>query len=154
MKCLIVCILAQLLDSLPPVNEIYEGYVFTPVCHSVHRGVCLSAWWDTHPNPSGQTLPRTDTPWLDTPYPGQTPPPWGDTPYPGQTPPLGIHPLGRHPLWVYTPGHTPPWGRHPQLGRHPPHINRLPLHSACSDTVNKWAVHILLECILVLRSSQ
>ena len=24
-----------------------EGYVFTPVCHSVHRGVRLSACWDT-----------------------------------------------------------------------------------------------------------
>ena len=23
---------------LPPANEVYEGYVFTPVCHSVHRG--------------------------------------------------------------------------------------------------------------------
>ena len=24
--------------SLPPANEVCEGYVFTPVCHSVHRG--------------------------------------------------------------------------------------------------------------------
>ena len=23
---------------LPPVNEVCEGYVFTRVCHSVHRG--------------------------------------------------------------------------------------------------------------------
>ena len=23
---------------LPPANEVCEGYVFTPVCHSVHRG--------------------------------------------------------------------------------------------------------------------
>ena len=26
---------------LPSANEVCEGYVFTPVCHSVHRGVCL-----------------------------------------------------------------------------------------------------------------
>ena len=26
--------------SLPPANEVCEGYVFTPVCHSVHGG-CL-----------------------------------------------------------------------------------------------------------------
>ena len=25
-------------DSLPPANEVYEGYVFTRVCHSVHGG--------------------------------------------------------------------------------------------------------------------
>ena len=37
---------------LPPANEVCEGYVFTPVCHSVHGGggdVCLSACWDTPP---------------------------------------------------------------------------------------------------------
>ena len=38
--------------------------------------------------------------------------------------------------------HTP-WGRHPLLGRHPP------LGSACWDTVNKRAVRIPLDCILV-----
>ena len=43
------------------------GYVFTPVCHSVHRGgVCLSACWDTPlPNqthPPEQTLPGDDPP--------------------------------------------------------------------------------------------
>ena len=33
--------LAEIL-LLPPSNEVYEGYVFTPVCHSVHRGkVCV-----------------------------------------------------------------------------------------------------------------
>ena len=56
------------------------------------------------------------------------------TPHPGQTP----LPLGRHP-----PGQTPLLGKHPHLGRHPP------LSSACWDTVNKRAVCIPLECILV-----
>ena len=38
---------------LPPANEVCEGYVFTPVCPSVHRGgVCLSACWDTQPPPA------------------------------------------------------------------------------------------------------
>ena len=29
---------------LPPATEVWEGYVFTPVCHSVHRGrgVCMA----------------------------------------------------------------------------------------------------------------
>ena len=26
---------------LPPANEVCEGYVFTPVCHSIHRAGCL-----------------------------------------------------------------------------------------------------------------
>ena len=47
-----------------------------------------------------------------------------------QTPP-GRHPQGRH-----APGQTPPWVE-------------TPLYSACWDTVNKWAVRIPLECILV-----
>ena len=45
-----------------------EGYVFTPVCHSVHGGVCLSACWDTTP-PPGSTPPReahTHTPPWET----------------------------------------------------------------------------------------
>ena len=33
---------------LPPANEVCEGYVFTPVCHSVHRGECLG------PGPGGR----------------------------------------------------------------------------------------------------
>ena len=48
-----------------------QGNIFTPVCHSVHRGggvVCLSACWDTTPpppgsrHPSGADPPRADTP--------------------------------------------------------------------------------------------
>ena len=68
--------------------KLRQGNVFTPVCHSIHRGVCVSA------TPLGQTSP-------------------------GQIPPMhaGIH--------------TPP------------------LPSGCWDTVNKRAVRILLECILV-----
>ena len=47
-----------------------EGYVFTPVCHSVHKGEgCLSACWDaTHPPKAGAPLgpgtpPGPSTPW-------------------------------------------------------------------------------------------
>ena len=60
-----------------------EGYVFTPVCHSVHRGgVCLSACWDTTTPPP---------PGADTPPQEQTPPQAG-TPQGADTPP------SRHPL--------------------------------------------------------
>ena len=48
--------------------KLRQGNVFTPVCHSVHRGgVCLSACWYTH-------LPLADTPQADTPPGRHTPP--------------------------------------------------------------------------------
>ena len=73
-------------------------------------------------HPPGQTPPSGQTP------PGQTAPgPETDTP-----PPPGQTPLGKH----APSGQTTPLGRHP-------------LHSACWDTVNKRAVRIPLECILV-----
>ena len=43
-------------------QQVCEGYVFTPVCHSVH------GWGGVWHTP-----PQTDPPWADTP-PGQTPP--------------------------------------------------------------------------------
>ena len=88
-----------------------QGNVFTPVCHSVHRGaVCLSAGWDTHipwADPPGQTPPWADTPWVDTPWADT---PWADTP--GQTPPWA-HLPARRPLGRYTPADgTHPTGMH------------------------------------------
>ena len=63
-----------------------EGYVFTPVCHSVHRGVYLSACWDTiPPGPGTHSGPVT-------PSPGPAPPP------PQQTATVadGMQPTGMH----------------------------------------------------------
>ena len=39
-----------------------QGYVFTRVCDSVHRGVCLSACWDTAPPQEGGTPCQGDPP--------------------------------------------------------------------------------------------
>ena len=39
--------------SLPPATKLGQGYIFTGVCDSVHRGVCLSACWDTTPPGAG-----------------------------------------------------------------------------------------------------
>ena len=46
---------------LPPANEVCEGYVFTRVCHSVHRGGSASVHagippW-SRPNPPGAEPP-------------------------------------------------------------------------------------------------
>ena len=70
---------------LPPATKLGQGYVFTRVSDSVHRGVCLSACWDT--DPPEQTPSRR----RHTPPQEQTPPgpgtPWGQTPPQEQTPP-------------------------------------------------------------------
>ena len=60
------CIEIRLKVYLPSATKLRQGKVFTPVCHSVHRGGSV-----THP-PSADTLsqaytPRADTPWADTP---------------------------------------------------------------------------------------
>ena len=72
-----------------------EGYVFTRVCHSVHRGVCLSACWDT--------TPQEQTP------PEQTPP--GGDPL-EQTPPREQIPRSRHPQTATVADGTHPTGMH------------------------------------------
>ena len=59
-----------------------EGYVFTPVCHSVHKGgVCLSACWDT---------PRKEAP-----PPGRKPSREGSTLLGRKHPPERKHPPGK-----------------------------------------------------------
>ena len=126
---------------LPPANEACEGYVFTGVFLST-RGAGLPLV------PGG---PATHThPWADTPHPsGQTPP--RQTP-PGQTPPGRHTPPGQTPSPRQThthPGQTPPLTA--GIRPHPVHAGiHIPLPSACWDTVNKRAVRIPLECILVL----
>ena len=104
---------------LPSAMKLQQSNVFTPVCHSVHRGVGV---WQTPPC----------GPWADTTPPGRTP--LGRYPLPGQTPPLGRHPPGQTPPRQTPPGQTPP------LGRHPPPPGRWLL---------QWTVRILLEYILV-----
>ena len=91
---------------LPATTKLGQGNVFTGICDSVQRGVCLSACWDT--TPQEQTPPEDQTPLgADTP-PDHTP--WEQTP-----------PGSRHPQ-EQTPSQTrhPPWSRHPPWTRHPP----------------------------------
>ena len=80
------------------------------------------------------------------PPPGQTSP--GKHP-PGQTPPWADTPSGQTPPGQTTPRKTPP-GRRPRVET--PWAGT-PLYSACWDTVNKWAVRILLECNLAILKS-
>ena len=61
----------------------------------------------------------------------------------GRYTPKQVHPLGR-----YTPRQVHPQQVHP-LGRYTPLGKYTPDCSACWDTVNKRAVRIPLECILI-----
>ena len=114
--------------SLPinyrPQQSCGQGYVFTRVCDSVHRGV------------SGQTRKRK----LAGKLAGRTPPPhWdqADTPQTIRTPP-------------WDQADPPGPGRHPPgPGRHPPDQADTPPGRRLQHTVNERPVRILLECILV-----
>ena len=103
-----------------------QGNIFAPVCRSVHRGE--STW-------AGTPLGRY-TPWQV---------------HPGRYTPWQIHPPGRYtpspPPWAGTP--PPPAGTSPRQV-HP--REGTPPRNACWDTVNKRAVRILLECILVINN--
>ena len=74
-----------------PQRSCGQGNIFTPVCHSVHRGgFCLSARWDT----TFPTLEQTPPPRDQTP-PEQTPP--GK-----QTPAYGLRAAGTHPTGMHS----------------------------------------------------
>ena len=111
-------------NFLPPANEVCESYVFTPVCQSF-----CSQWG----------LPQCimGSPWDQTPpspgpgTPQDQAPPWDQAPPQDQTPPQDQAP--------------PPATRHPPREQADP-----PAQCMLGDTVNKWAVRILLECNLVL----
>ena len=125
------------------------GYIFTPVCHSVHGRGSASVHVgipppDQAPPPGADPLrpgtpPRADTPQDQAP-PGSRHPPRPGTP-PEQTP-WDQAPWSRHPpLGPGTPlgADTPPPDQAPPRSRHPPASRRLLLRT----------VRILLECILV-----
>ena len=92
----------SLLDYRP--QRSCEGYVFTPVCHSVHRGGLSQSLLGYHP-PRKEAPPQK----ASTPREGSTPPgkeahpPEGSTPPEGNTHPRemaatadGTHPTGMH----------------------------------------------------------
>ena len=125
-----------------------QGNIFTPVCHSVHRGVCLSAGWDT--NPPGPGNPQEQTPLGPGSPQEQTPPPQEQTL-------RELAPLCEG--YVFTPvcqsfclrGGSAPvyYGIHPHWEADPPG-SRPPCTVHAGRYGQQRAVCILLECILVL----
>ena len=105
---------------LPNANEVRDKVMFLHLSVSHSVHRGLSTWAGT-PRPG-------------TPQPGTPPDRYQHTPTPSQ-----VHPQAG------TPPGTPPWQVHPGQVQPP----QLPGHSVCWDMVNKQAVHIPLECILV-----
>ena len=100
-------LLKVLLSCYRPQQSCGQGNIFTPVCHSVHKGgFCLNACWDT---PPPEQTPLGHPPGADTHPPEQTLP-WEQTP-PKQTPPWSRHP---------PPEQTPPWEQTPPPSRETP----------------------------------
>ena len=116
-----------------PQRSCLQGNVFTPVCHSVHRGGVSQHALGSHDQPP---LYNTGVGWQTPPgHPCPHRHPTRQTPMPSQTPsqadtPLGRHPLlGRHPILGGHPlGRTPPLPSQTPLllGRHPPGQTTLP----------------------------
>ena len=70
-----------------------EGYVFTPVCHSVHRGEYLGRYPPGPGTPPGRYTPRVGTPPGTRYTPRQVDPPRTPVHPPAGTPPLDqVHP--------------------------------------------------------------
>ena len=116
-----------------PQRSCGQGNVFIRVCDSVHRGVCLSACWETpqkgdppegdppgrrHP-PEGGT-PGKETPWKKTPLPQEGDFPEGGTPLEGDPTGKETAPRRRHP-----PERRPPRRRTPPEGGTPPGIRSM-----------------------------
>ena len=111
-----------------PKRSFGQGNIFTPVCHSVHRGVvpdqaCPPGTRQVHPSGTRQVHP----------------PDQAGTPRPGTPPPRTRHP----PRQVHNPPRTRQVHPPDQAGTPPPRSSRL------RNTVNDRMVRILLECILV-----
>ena len=141
-----------------PKQSFGQGNIFTPVCHSVHRGGVPD---QVHP-PRTRYTPRDQVHPPDQVPPGtRFTPPTRYTPGPGTTPRPGTPPARYTPSGTrytlrgtrYTPqDQVTPLGQEPPGQVHP--RNQVP-PPGCKlrNTVNDRPVRILLECILVFGKS-
>ena len=98
--------------SLPPATKLGQGYIFTGVCDSVHRGGLPQCILGYHP-------PDQAPPWEQTP-PGADPLGADTHPHPGADTPQEQTPQGADTPRADTPQEqTPPspWSRHPPRHR-------------------------------------
>ena len=108
-----------------------QGNIFTPICHSVHRGVSGEPPRDQGepPGPGRPPQDQGEPPWTKENHPTQD---QGEPPHQTRENPPGPR---RHP---------------PDQGEPPPGPCRPPPGRRLQHTVNERPVRILLECILVV----
>ena len=110
-------------------NEVVAKVMFlqVSVIHSVHRGVCLSACWDTTPR-TRQTPPRTR----------QTSPDQADPPRPGRppSPDQADHPPG--------PGRPPRTRQTPQTRQTPPPEADSSIRSTSGRYASYWNAFLFI----------
>ena len=75
---------------LPPAIKLGQGFVFTGVCDSVHRGGCLPQCMVGYHTPPGADTPQKQTP------PREQTPPRADTPPWSRHPPPATEHAGRY----------------------------------------------------------
>ena len=117
---------------LPSATKLGQGYVFTGVCDSVHRGGCLPQCMLGYHH-------HTPPPGADTPHP-----PGADTPW-EQTPPRSRH---RPRAAEQTPPDTEPAGRYGQRtgGTHPTGMQSCLLSKTGND---RFCVYNVCVCVCV-----
>ena len=82
-----------------PQRSCGQGNIFTPVCHSVHRGGGSASVHAGIPPPPGAGTP----PWEQAHTPGSRHPPGPGTPPPGkQTRAYGLRAAGTHPTGMHS----------------------------------------------------
>ena len=121
-------------------------FLHLSVSHSVHRGEYLGRYTP------GQIHPQAGAPRPGTP-PGPGMPPWqvhpGTRYSPTGTPGTRYIPWEGNPLDRYSPAGILPLGPGtPPRTRYPPGPGTPCVQCRLGDMGNKWAVRILLECIL------
>ena len=147
-----------------PQRSCGQGNIFSPVCHSVHKG---EGWWwyprrhwgrpprsrhplgaDTPPwEQTGADNPRSrHLPWE------QTAPRGADTP-PEQTPPGADTPLGsRHPPGADPPRADPPPRIRSTSGRYASYWNAFLFEKNCNYLSSKLALILIIDLIAALLS--
>ena len=151
-----------------PKRSFGQGNIFTPVCHSVHRGEYLTRYpprdqvhppWDQVHPPGTRYTPRDQVPPRDQEHPpglGTPPRDQVHPPGPGTPPRDQVHPPTRStpPRTRDTPRRAryPPGTRYTPPGTRytPPEPGTPPPGCKLRNTVNDRPVRILLECILVI----
>ena len=109
----------EFFQNYRPQRSRGQGNIFTPVCHSVHRGDLPQCMLGCQP-PQGQTPPQQQTP------PGTRPPSAADTP-PGPDTPLGPDPPDQTPQSRQSP--PPPRKQTPACGLRAAGMHPTGMHS-------------------------